>query len=126
MIGEGMDFSFDIFTEEFPENQNTKIKTEEELAKLSTDENLTELDKAVYWLVKGYEIQKKSIIQNLRRYMYEMNSNTKLIPIIINSVDGWDMKFQIECANAFKEWCVNNLLAERHCDTLMQNAWAYI
>lgn len=52
------------------------------LNKLSTDEDLSELDKGIYLLVKGYEIQKKSIISNLCRYMYEMNSNTKLVPII--------------------------------------------
>ena len=45
---------------------------------------------------------------------------------IINSIDGWDMKFQIECANAFKDWCAANLLAERHCDTLMKMASGYI
>jgi hypothetical protein len=71
----------DINIEEFPENQ-LKIKTEEELNKLSTEEGLSELDKGVYWLVKGYELQKKSIIQNLPRYMLEMNANTKLVPII--------------------------------------------
>ena len=71
----------DIFIEEFPENQ-TKLKSEEELNKLSTDENLSDLDKGVHLLVKGYELQKKSIVQNLPRYMLEMNANTKLVPII--------------------------------------------
>jgi hypothetical protein len=37
----------DINIEEFPENQ-LKIKTEEELNKLSTEEGLSELDKGVY------------------------------------------------------------------------------
>ena len=36
------------------------------------------------------------------------------------------MKFQIECANAFRDWWADNLLAERHCDTLMKMAWGYI
>lgn len=36
------------------------------------------------------------------------------------------MKFQIECANAFKDCWADNLLAERHCDTLMKMAWGYI
>jgi hypothetical protein len=38
----------DFFNEEFPENQSTKMKTEEELKKLTTDESFTEIDKAVY------------------------------------------------------------------------------
>jgi hypothetical protein len=72
----------DVFNDEFPEGQNTKMKTEEELQKLSTDENLSELDKGIHLLVKGYEIQKKSIIQHLERYMGEKDSNSKLAPII--------------------------------------------
>lgn len=71
----------DILIEEFPENQ-TKLKSEEELNKLSTDENLSDLEKGVHLLTKGYELQKKSIIQNLPRYMLEMNANTNLVPII--------------------------------------------
>jgi serine/threonine-protein phosphatase 4 regulatory subunit 4 len=58
------------------------MKTEEELKKLSTDENLSELDKGIHLLWKGYEIQKKSIIQHLDRYMQEPDSNAKLVPII--------------------------------------------
>ena len=77
------DFMNELFNEEFPENQKTKMKTEEELKKLSTDESYTEIDKAVYWLVKGYEVQKKSIVQSLQRYMLEANANTKLMPIIL-------------------------------------------
>ena len=57
-MGDKFDYMHDLFNDEFPENQNTKIKTEEELEKLSTDESLSELDKGVYWLVKGYEVQK--------------------------------------------------------------------
>jgi len=81
-MSDRFDYMHDLFNDEFPENQSTKMKTEEELKKLSTDESLSELDKGLYCLVKGYEIQKKSIIQNLQRYMSEPNANTKLVPII--------------------------------------------
>jgi len=81
-MGDKFDYMYDIFTDEFSENQNTKIKTEEELEKLSTDESLSELDKAIHLLLKGYELQKKSIIQNLARYMTDANANTKLVPIL--------------------------------------------
>lgn len=81
-MGDKFDFLNDLFNDEFPENQNSKMKTEEELKKLSTDENLSELDKGIHLLWKGYEIQKKSIIQHLDRYMQEPDSNTKLVPII--------------------------------------------
>lgn len=82
-MSDKFDFMNELFNEEFPENQKTKIKTEEELRKLSTDESLSEIDKAVYLLLKGYELQKKSVIQSLQRYMKEANSNTKLMPIIL-------------------------------------------
>lgn len=82
-MSDKFDFMNELFNEEFPENQKTKMKTEEELRKLSTDESLSEIDKAVYLLLKGYELQKKSIIQSLQRYMREPNSNTKLMPIIL-------------------------------------------
>ena len=82
-MSDKFDFMNDLFNEEFPENQKTKMKTEEELRKLSTDESLSEIDKAVYLLLKGYELQKKSIIQSLERYMGESNSNTKLMPLIL-------------------------------------------
>lgn len=81
-MGDKFDFLNDLFNDEFPENQNTKFKTEEELKKLSTDEKLSELDKGIHLLVKGYEIQKKSIIQHLERYMQEPDANSKLVPII--------------------------------------------
>lgn len=81
-MGDKFDFLNDLFNDEFPENQNSKMKTEEELKKLSTDENLSELDKGIHLLWKGYEIQKKSIIQHLDRYMQEPDSNAKLVPII--------------------------------------------
>jgi hypothetical protein len=81
-MGDKFDFMNEILNDEFPENQNTKFKTEEELEKLSSDVNLSELEKGVHLLMKGYELQKKSIIQNLHRYLVEEGANTKLVPII--------------------------------------------
>lgn len=57
-MGDKFDFMNELFTDEFPEGQNTKIKTEEELKKLSTDEGMSDIDKGIHLLVKGYEIQK--------------------------------------------------------------------
>ena len=82
-MSDKFDFMNEMFNDEFPENQKAKMKTEEELKKLSTDESLSEIDKAVYLLLKGYELQKKSVIQSLQRYMRESSSNTKLMPIIL-------------------------------------------
>jgi len=36
------------------------------------------------------------------------------------------MKFQIEWANAFKEWCEQKLLSQKHSDSLMKMACGYI
>lgn len=57
-MGDKFDFMKDLFNDEFPENQNTKFRTEEELKKFATDESLSGVDKAVHLLLKGYEIQK--------------------------------------------------------------------
>lgn len=57
-MGDKFDFMNDFFNDEFPENQNTKMMTEEELNKLSTEEDLSQLEKGIFCLVKGYEVQK--------------------------------------------------------------------
>ena len=62
-MSDKFDFMNEMFNDEFPENQKAKMKTEEELKKLSTDESLSEIDKAVYLLLKGYELQKNLLFK---------------------------------------------------------------
>jgi hypothetical protein len=68
---------------------------------MCTKEDMTELQRAVFLLRKGYEIQKLSVINNLFRYSREVGANEDLLSLIINSLEDWDSKMQIECAQGF-------------------------
>lgn len=73
-------------------------KSEEEIAKYCTKEDLSELARAVHLLKKGYEVQKLSvsstrtnllqIINNLDRYMKEFGANEELLALILVSEIG--------------------------------------
>jgi len=41
------------------------------------------------------------VINNLNRYSKEIGANEELIALIINSLEDWDNKMQIECAQSF-------------------------
>ena len=41
------------------------------------------------------------VINNLKRYSKEIGANEELIALIINSLEDWDNKMQIECAQSF-------------------------
>ena len=44
---------------------------------------------------KGYEVQKKSVVSNLEKYVCsDFNSNVELLPLILNSIECWDTEFQ--------------------------------
>jgi hypothetical protein len=68
---------------------------------MCTKEDMTELQRAVFLLKKGYEIQKISVINNLFRYSRELGANEELLNLIIVSMEDWDNKMQIECAQSF-------------------------
>jgi len=53
-----------------------------------TNETFTPLSKAMHIMKKGYEIQKRSIIQNLDFYMQDRESNKDLFNIICVSCFG--------------------------------------
>ncbi len=65
MIGQ---FDMDIFGNEFNES-NKRVKSDEEINKYLTAEGLTPALKAVNILKKGYDIQKKSVVANLEKYL---------------------------------------------------------
>lgn len=55
-----------------------------------------------------------------------LSKDSKVVPYIINSIDAWDMKFQIEWAYGFKKCVQQNLLSETNWDSLMKICWDYI
>jgi len=62
-----VDFDFDVKDE--MSSMKKKIKTDEEINKCTTQEDFTPLQKAMYILKKGYEVQKKSVVSNLHHYL---------------------------------------------------------
>lgn len=68
---------------------------------MCTREDLTELQRSITLLRRGYEVQKTSVINNLSRYMREPGANDELLSLIIGSLEDWDDNMQTECAKAF-------------------------
>jgi len=61
-----MDIGFEDFDDiNLEKDFRKKVKTQEELDKLTVDENLSEIDKAVYIVTKGQNIQCVSVINSL-------------------------------------------------------------
>lgn len=103
-----MDFDFDVKDE--MSSMKKKIKTEEEINKCQTSEDFTQVQKANYILKKGYEVQKKSIVSNLYKYMQDLEANTQLVPLILNSIEVWDTEFQCLLAQSLSIAAPQNLL----------------
>jgi hypothetical protein len=72
-----------------------KVKTEDEIKMCYVNEEFTPLMKALYIMKKGYEVQKKSVVFNLDKYIKsDYASNDELLPLILNSIEVWDTEFQ--------------------------------
>ena len=72
-----------------------KARSEEEINKCATKEDLSPLNKAIYIMKKGYEVQKKSIVSNMEQYaVANFMSNEELLPTILNSIETWDAEYQ--------------------------------
>lgn len=59
---------------------------------------------------KGYEVQKKSIVNHLDKYMHDSpEANSELLPLILNSIEDWDVEFQILLGESLSKAADNNL-----------------
>jgi hypothetical protein len=71
-----------------------RVKSEEEIEKCAVSEDLGIIEKALYILKKGYEVQKKSVVSNLEQYLcQDFACNSELLPLILNSIEMWDTEF---------------------------------
>ena len=61
----GFDFDFAFDKEDEVSTLKQKVKTEEEIDKCYVNEELTLLQKGLYIMKKGYEVQKKSVVSTL-------------------------------------------------------------
>ena len=90
---------FDWMNDPFEDEMNMsmkKVKTEEEINKFMTKEGLSEIDRAIYLLKKGYGVQKTSVINHLDKYLREEGDKEELLLIIIESMIDWDEQMQME------------------------------
>lgn len=92
------DFEFDNKDE--MSSLKKRVKTDEEINKCSTSEEFTLVQKAIYIMKKGYEVQKKSVVSHLHHYLREPGANDELLPLILNSIEAWDVEFQCLLAQA--------------------------
>ena len=91
----GFDFDFEFDKQDEMSTLKQKVKTEEEINKCYVNEELTLLQKALYIMRKGYEVQKKSVVSTLDQYICsDYAANEELLPLILNSIDVWDTEFQ--------------------------------
>ena len=89
------DFDFDQDVQNEMSSMETRVKTENEINKCYTNEDFTQFQKAMHIMMKGYEVQKKSVVSNLDQYVDDIDTFQNLISLIINSIDTWDNEFQI-------------------------------
>lgn len=89
------DFDFDFDVKDEMSSMKKKVRTEDEIKKCSINEDFSPLQKALYILKKGYEVQKKSVVSNLDQYVHsDYQCNAELLPTLLNSIDTWDTEFQ--------------------------------
>ncbi|CAG9325090.1 PPP4R4_4 [Blepharisma stoltei] len=98
-----MDFNFEWLDNdpiETIESPNS-IRSEEEISKWSTEENLTEVRRAITILNKGFPSQKLSILSNLHKILTE-SMNEKLIEIINSEILSWAEDMQVETGKSLR------------------------
>eukprot|EP00347_Sterkiella_histriomuscorum_P018664 403344647 len=133
MLPENFDFLESLMREEFPENQE-RVITEEEIERMTIKDDMTLVQKGVFIMKKGIDIQKRAVVINLHQYMNEKGGNEEIFPLIINQIDHWEDELLIESigcfrkvfelgivneknSNKFLDICVNQLTYET------QNSW---
>ena len=84
-------FEFDVQDE--LSSMKKKAKTQEEIIKCTTSEEFSLVQKALYIMKKGYEVQKKSVVSHLYQYLRDKEANAELLPLILNSIEQWDTEF---------------------------------
>ena len=65
------DFDFDFDVKDEMSSMKKKVRKEDEIQKCSINEDFSPLQKALYILKKGYEVQKKSVVSNLDQYVHD-------------------------------------------------------
>ncbi|EAR93915.2 hypothetical protein TTHERM_00222320 (macronuclear) [Tetrahymena thermophila SB210] len=87
----------DIYSEQ---EYKQSTKTEEELKRLTLEEDLGETKRSFQILTKGQHLQKWAIYSRLHRILQEQDAFQILFPIISEDIQNQDEELQIEAANS--------------------------
>ncbi|CAD8212825.1 unnamed protein product [Paramecium octaurelia] len=96
----------------FPEQEyKTSTKSEEELKKLTLEEDLSECQRSIYILTKGQQLQKKAIYSNLHKILKEPNAFEFLFQVIIEEIQQQEEDNQIIAAKSLQKLLKDNSLS---------------
>ncbi|KAF7654242.1 hypothetical protein LDENG_00072470, partial [Lucifuga dentata] len=116
------------------------LKTAEEIDQLTVDEDLNDIERAVYLLSLGQEVQRASIISNLPNLVRQNPAETfrRVVPKVRDVLNGASVDIQLAAAASFltilqddiilihtHTYCILKtvLLHLNHRDTVVGNAW---
>ncbi|XP_075872618.1 serine/threonine-protein phosphatase 4 regulatory subunit 4 isoform X2 [Nelusetta ayraudi] len=116
------------------------LKTAEEIEQLTVDEDLNDIERAVYLLSVGQEVQRASVISNLPSLVRQNPAETfrRVVPKVREVLNGAGVEIQLAAAASFltilqddiilihtHTYCILKtvLLHLHHRDTVVSNAW---
>lgn len=100
-------------------------KTEEEMKKLTYDENLTDVQKACLILSKGQNFQKFAVYAQIPRILKENDAQEKFLPLLFEDIQTQDEELQKEAAKGLAVALKNKVKLIGLC-FLMKNTFIYI
>ncbi|XP_023251087.1 serine/threonine-protein phosphatase 4 regulatory subunit 4 isoform X2 [Seriola lalandi dorsalis] len=116
------------------------LKTAEEIDQLTVDEDLNDIERAVYLLSVGQEVQRASVISNLPSLVRQNPAETfrRVVPKVREALNGCGAEIQLAAAASFLTILQDDiilihthtysilktvLLHLNHRDTVVSNAW---
>ncbi|KAL9957888.1 hypothetical protein ACROYT_G034843 [Oculina patagonica] len=116
------------------------LKSQEEIERLTVDESLDDIERAVLLLSSGVEIQKLSIINNLPKLLEKNNAdvNRRVVPVLREYLYIAPLHVQLEATKSFSSIIQNGTIPAymfsssflpiilhnlNHRDTVVSNAW---
>ncbi|CAD8191122.1 unnamed protein product [Paramecium octaurelia] len=95
----------------FPEQEyKTSTKSEDELKKLTLEEDLSECQRSYQILTKGQQLQKRAVYQNLHRILKEPNAFEILFKVIVEEIQQQEEENQIIAAKSLHKLIKDNQL----------------
>ena len=115
-----MDFEFDSFNNPL-ETAHTENRTrsEDEIKKWSTEENLGEVRRAIFLLSRGFDQQKLACLGKLDKILEEHLSE-RVLPYIFPQIPTWEDSLQIEAGKSLARALSKNVFPIEHLNELTE------